>query len=179
MTRRTTQKPKNRNNTKKRPRRKPGPKPSKLGLKKKLDRAFSWYIRLTHADEDGNCTCWTCGKVLPWYKIQNGHFVSRRHFATRWRPDNCRPQCYACNIANSGEQWKFGKALDAYYGEGHADRLFRLANKPYKPTIEQYEDYIEYYEGHVATILARRIKRDRREREAIPSKIRQALRIYK
>ena len=178
MTKRTT-KPKNKNSIKKKPKKKPGPKTTRKGLRFSLDRAFSWYIRLTHADEDGICTCFTCGKRLHWSQIQNGHFVSRGKLATRWRPDNCRPQCYGCNITRNGEQWKFGQALDAYYGPGHAEKMFRLSNRKYHLTNEQYEAYIEYYEGHVATILAKRIKRDRRERERIPDRVSQRLRLHK
>ena len=177
MTKRTT-KPKNKNSIKKKPKKKPGPKTTRKGLRFSLDRAFSWYIRLTHADEDGICTCFTCGKRLHWSQIQNGHFVSRGKLATRWRPDNCRPQCYGCNITRNGEQWKFGQALDAYYGQGHAEKMFRLSNRKYHLTNEQYEAYIEYYEGHVATILAKRIKRDRRERERIPDRVSQRLRLH-
>ena len=160
-----------------RPKKKTGPKPSIKGLRNKLDRAFSWYVRLTHADQDGNCTCVTCGKVLPWHKIQCGHFVSRKHKSTRWRLDNCKPQCYACNIHGHGEQYKFGKYLDELYGNGHCDRLFRLSHKPYKPQHEDYKMYIEHYEAHVAAILAKRIARDRREREKIPPRIKERLRL--
>ena len=178
MTRRTT-KPKNKNSIKQKPKKKPGPKTTRKGLRFSLDRAFSWYIRLTHADEDGICTCFTCGKRLHWSQIQNGHFVSRGKLATRWRPDNCRPQCYGCNITRNGEQWKFGQALDAFYGPGHAEKMFRLSNRKYRLTDEQYEAYIEYYEGHVATILAKRIKRDRREQQRIPDRVSQRLRLHK
>ena len=176
MTRRT---PKARSKPRRRPKKKTGPKPTKRGLRAKLDRAFSWYIRLTHADEDGNCKCWTCDKVEHWSKIQNGHFISRGRYITRFRPDNCRPQCYGCNIRRNGEQWLFGRRLDQYYGNGHCEKLYRLSQRTYEPTKQQYEDYIEYYEGHVAAILTRRIERDSRERARIPEKAIQGLRIPK
>lgn len=176
MTKRTSRA---RNKLRKRPSKKRGPKPTKRGLRAKLDRAFSWYIRLTHADDAGNCTCFTCGKVEHWSKIQNGHFISRGRYITRFRPDNCRPQCYACNIRRNGEQWLFGKYLDEYYGKGHSEALYRLSLRTYEPTKQQYEDYIEYYEGHVATILAKQIKRDSSERSRIPEKALQGLHLHK
>lgn len=177
MTKRTS---KARSTLKKRktPKKRPGPKVTKKGLRWRLDQAFSWYIRLTHADEDGNCKCFTCDKVLHWSKIQNGHFISRRRLKTRWRPDNCRPQCYGCNIASSGMQWLFGKYLDEYYGKGHAEAMYRLSLQTYEPTKQQYEDYIEYYQGHVAAILARRIERDSAERARIPKEALQGLRLH-
>ena len=62
-------------------------------LVKKLDAVFSQYIRLKDADEFGNATCFTCGKVDHWKKLQNGHFQSRKHYATRWDEMNCQVQC--------------------------------------------------------------------------------------
>jgi hypothetical protein len=46
-------------------------------LKKKADAIFSTYIRLKYADENLDVQCFTCDKVLPYKKIQNGHFYSR------------------------------------------------------------------------------------------------------
>ena len=68
-------------------------------LVKKLDAVFSQYIRLKDADEFGNATCFTCGKVDHWKKLQNGHFQSRKHYATRWDEMNCQVQCVSgCNM---------------------------------------------------------------------------------
>ncbi len=156
-----------------------GRKVTKRGLLKRLDMAFSWYMRLRYSDEDGTGECYTCGKKDHWTRLQNGHFISRKHYKTKWRSDNCRPQCYACNIRRNGEQWLFGKYLDEYYGKGHSEALYRLSLRTYEPTKQQYEDYIEYYEGHVATILAKRIKRDSSERARIPEKALQGLHLHK
>lgn len=171
MTKRTP-KPKARNSTKKRPHKRKGPKPTKKGLRTRLDQVFSWYMRLIHSDDKtGMGRCWTCDKEEHWTKLQNGHFVSRMRYATRWRPDNCRPQCYACNITRQGEQWKFGKKLNEHYGEGHAEKMFRLSERTYQPTKETYEIYIDYYEAHCAAILARRAPYNRGTDRGVPKKL--------
>ena len=60
-------------------------------LKKKADAIFSTYIRLKYADENLDVQCFTCDKVLPYKKIQNGHFYSRGILSLRYDEQNCRP----------------------------------------------------------------------------------------
>ena len=67
-------------------------------LKKELDRVFSIYIRTIQSDENGENTCYTCGKAGTIKTMQCGHFVSRQYLATRWNVDNCRIQCAGCNL---------------------------------------------------------------------------------
>ena len=78
-------------------------KPSRKYLVKKLDTLFSLYIRLKSADKYGNVKCYTCNTKRH-YKdyMQCGHFISRRHYITRWKETNAKPQCYSCNVGNQG-----------------------------------------------------------------------------
>jgi hypothetical protein len=124
-------------------------------LKKELDKWFSLYIRLRSANEYGMCQCFTCGKVGH-YKtggMQNGHFQSRKHLATRFSEDgNCEVQCVSCNIFGSGQQWKFGMNLDAKYGEGRAEELEFLARTTLKISRAEYEEKISYYKKLVENL---------------------------
>ena len=86
-------------------------KPTVAKLKKELDKVFSQYIRLKYADHNGMCECFTCGTQKHWKNIQAGHFMSRRHMATRWHEDNVKPQCVKCNMFSQGEQYRFGVNL--------------------------------------------------------------------
>jgi len=117
-------------------------------LKKELDKWFSLYIRLREANEYGMVQCFTCGKVGH-YKtggMQNGHFQSRKHLATRFSEDgNCEVQCVACNIFRSGEQYLFSLRLDEKYGEGRAEELEQLARTTLKISRVEYEEQIRYY----------------------------------
>ena len=118
-------------------------------LKKELDKWFSLYIRLRESEE-GLVQCFTCGKVSHYKSgMQNGHFQSRKHLATRWDEENCQVQCVGCNMFKAGEQYKFAINLDAKYGEGKAEELELLARTIMKVSRIDYEDKISYYEEAV------------------------------
>ena len=114
-------------------------------LVKKLDAVFSQYIRLKDADEFGNATCFTCGKVDHWKKLQNGHFQSRKHYSTRWDEINCQVQCAGCNVFKYGEQFIFGKNLDLEYGSGCSESLYYKAKQITKYSYDEIEDLITKY----------------------------------
>ena len=118
-------------------------------LVKKLDAVFSQYIRLKDADEFGNVTCFTCGKVDHWKKLQNGHFQSRKHYATRWDEMNCQVQCVSCNMFKGGEQFLFGKYLDERFYVGLSDTMFFKAKETVKFADFEIEEMILKYKNLV------------------------------
>ena len=123
-------------------------------LKKELDKWFSLYIRIRKANEYGMCQCFTCG-IVRHYKegMQNGHFQSRKHLATRFSEDgNCEVQCVKCNVYAWGEQYKFSLALDGKYGEGKAEELQYLARTTVKISRIEYEEKISYYKSLVENL---------------------------
>jgi hypothetical protein len=95
-------------------------------LKAKLDKAFSDLVRMTFADDDGNVKCVTCNKTGHWKTFDNGHFVHRDRFNTRWLLDNCRPQCEYDNRRLDGRPYEFGQELNRQLGPGTAERLIAL-----------------------------------------------------
>tara|TARA_R110000772_G_scaffold18578_3_gene52521 strand:- start:93 stop:488 length:396 start_codon:yes stop_codon:yes gene_type:complete len=118
-------------------------------LIEKLDRVFSVYIRRRFAKDD-IAECFTCGKQDHWKKLQNGHFQSRKHYATRWHELNCQVQCAGCNVFRYGEQYKFSKNLDLTYYDGLAEKLHIESNKTVKldnidleMLITKYQDLID------------------------------------
>ena len=126
-------------------------------LKKELDTIFSLYIRLRDATDEGMVQCFTCGKVSHYKSgMQNGHFQSRKHLATRWSETNCQVQCVGCNMFKSGEQYKFSIALDSKYGEGTSEELQLLARTIMKVSRIDYEDKISYYKS-----LVEKLKKDK------------------
>lgn len=82
-------------------------KESVTKLKQKADVLFSRWLRLYHSDASGYTSCYTCGKVAHWKELQCGHLFSRARLATRYDPDNCRPQCYGCNCAQKGNYQEY------------------------------------------------------------------------
>tara|TARA_R100001443_G_scaffold2640_4_gene8650 strand:+ start:207 stop:593 length:387 start_codon:yes stop_codon:yes gene_type:complete len=118
---------------------------SKKKLAKKLDAVFSRYIRWYYADHTGYVECYTCGVQKPVKEMQCGHFQSRRHYATRWKEDNCRPQCVKCNMFEQGQQYIFGQKLISDLGEEAVDDLIKLSRTTIKTTEEEYKVLIDYY----------------------------------
>ena len=118
-------------------------KPKRKNLIKKLDAVFSKYIRLRDADQEGYCRCATCGEKTHWTKIQAGHFISRKHYATRWDERNVHAQCVACNVFKYGEQYKYS----LYLGENLSKELYNKSLGVVKFTdieiIEMIEEYNE------------------------------------
>ena len=118
-------------------------------LKKELDKWFSLYIRLREATPEGMIQCFTSGRVYHYKQMHAGHFMSRRHLATRWCEINVQPQSAADNLFGQGEQYKFGLNLDSKYGEGTAEELQYKARQTVKLSRVDYEEEISYYKNAV------------------------------
>ena len=119
-------------------------KPTRKSLIKKLDAVFSIYIRRKNAIND-IAQCITCGKKDHWKKLQNGHFMSRKHYATRWDEDNVEVQCSACNVFRYGEQYLFAKHL----GNEKADMLLAKSREAVKFPDWEIQEMIELYKNKI------------------------------
>ena len=115
-------------------------------LIKKLDAAFSQYIRWRDADADGLIHCATCDNTHKHVKqMQCGHFMSRRYYSLRWNEKNCLGQCYGCNIGDQGRQFVMSKVIDKRWGEGTADSLLKRSKDSRKYTNEELIQLTKYY----------------------------------
>jgi hypothetical protein len=122
---------------------------SRKGLVKKLDTIFSIFIRLRKANELGEVSCYTCGKKDHYKKMQCGHFMSRKHYSTRWEELNCQVQCYSCNVMRYGEQYKYGLQLKKEYGEHLPDKLLTMSRSVVKFSNDDLNEMINRYEHYV------------------------------
>ena len=120
---------------------------SRSKLVKKLDTVFSKYIRISSADKNGYCTCVTCGVVKHWKEIQAGHFMSRKHYSTRWDETNVKPQCIGCNMFKQGEQYKYSLFL----GKDQAEVLYLKSKDIVKFSSQDLQDMIEDYQTKLKT----------------------------
>jgi hypothetical protein len=123
-------------------------KPSRKTIITKLDSIFSQYIRLRYSKNE-IATCVTCGKQDHWKKMQNGHFISRKHYATRFDEDNCQVQCSGCNVFRYGEQYLFSK----YLGADLSEELLMKSRKIQKFSDSELLDMIELYNKKVNNLL--------------------------
>lgn len=112
----------------------------------KLDAAFSKFIRTRWINEDGCDVCFTCGDYRHWSEVDAGHFQSRRWFPTRWDEKNVQFQCKKCNGFYHGQQYLFGKNLDAFYGAGTADALIRKSKIKHKFNVNELRELLKKYE---------------------------------
>ena len=122
-------------------------KPTRKTLITKLDKVFSEYIRRRYAKND-IATCVTCGKKDHWKKLQAGHFMSRKHYATRWDEDNVEVQCSACNVFRYGEQYLFAK----YLGTKKADMLLNKSRETVKFPDWEIQEMIELYKTKISLL---------------------------
>lgn len=111
-----------------------------------FDRVYSLYIRLRDAGEYGYTKCISCGKVLPFEKMQCGHFFTRHHLATRWDEDNCNSECSICNCNDVHHLEGYRKHLIEKIG---LERFMALDERHKEegslPTEEEYRILISGY----------------------------------
>ena len=117
---------------------------SRKGLVKKLDKVFSIYIR-TRLAKENQVQCVTCGTRKHWKEVDAGHFVSRRHYSTRWNPQNVHAQCKSCNGFHGGQNYIMGKYIDKTYGEGYLQSSGTMSRQIKKFTDQDLKDLIEIY----------------------------------
>jgi hypothetical protein len=89
---------------------------------------------------------------MPYKKIQNGHFYSRGILSLRYDEQNCRPQCYGCNIARNGNYIEYYKRLEKEIGKGGMDFLEHKKHQTTKMGKADYQDLIDLYTQKVADL---------------------------
>jgi hypothetical protein len=122
-------------------------------LKGRLDVIFSHYIRLSHADLLGYCTCYTCDAVHHWKDIQNGHLFSRGRLSTRFDEQNCRPQCYQCNCKKDGNYTEYFPRIIREIGLADMELLEQRSKANVKLDRAFYMSNIASYKQKVDELL--------------------------
>ena len=119
---------------------------------KKLDKIFSEYIRKRDSDANGFGKCCTCNKKLHYKDAHAGHFMSRRHYATRWDPENVAMQCSYCNTFNAGEQYKFALFLNKKYKGDKATELLVKSRESHKLSIADLEEKYNFFKNLLSSL---------------------------
>jgi len=102
--------------------------------------------RISSADDDGYCTCVTCGHVGKFNEgFDGGHFIAKGN-CSFWMldPRNIWPQCKSCN----GNGMKFGNKEAAYtlwmldkFGREFVDYMRSMEKEVTKRTAKDYEEF--------------------------------------
>ena len=116
---------------------------------KKLWKVFSEYIRLRDADENGICTCFTCGLKRHWKQMDCGHGIGRQHKATKFNEKNNHAQCKRCNGFEGGMREVYKQRMDEKYGEGTWDRMELVSKQTVKYSQHDYDAYERLYKIEV------------------------------
>lgn len=122
-------------------------------LIKRADTAMSLYIRQKYADKDGTVQCYTCPYKAHWKKMQNGHYITRSLKYTRWDEDNCRPQCFVCNMRNQGMSHLFRENLVKEIGEFSVLKLEAAAKQLFREPDEYILERATYFEDKIKQII--------------------------
>ncbi len=77
------------------------------------DDAFSLFTRLNESDDNGFCTCCSCGKIFYYKDGDCGHFVNRVKKSLRFSEINCHAQCKSCNRFDEGNGLGYSRFLIA------------------------------------------------------------------
>lgn len=112
----------------------------KVNYKKKCWELFSQKIRQRGADEYGNNTCVTCGKVKHWKELQAGHFIDSRNNTVLLDERLVFPQCYACNVGLHGNKIQYWKYMRKKYTEKQLYEFENLKFTISKISPKQWEE---------------------------------------
>lgn len=101
-----------------------------------LDKVFQFYIRLRDAMPGGYCKCISCLKIVPFDKIQAGHFRSRRFMSTRWSELNVNAECFTCNCMDGDHLLDYRKNLIKKIGENKVEWI-----EAYSHDTRKWDDF--------------------------------------
>lgn len=103
--------------------------------------SFCKLVRLQQADEEGYCTCITCGKRVKWNKCDGGHFISRTVIPICIAEGNVNAQCKKDNAYYGGLPILYERKLREKIGDERVDWLLKI----YFTTLGQlpYDDLTE------------------------------------
>ncbi len=101
-------------------------------VEQRLDKVVSEIIR------GRDRVCITCDRELP---LSAGHFMKRRHTATRWNLHNVNGQCMDCNRDDNWEVYK--DAMIIKYGLEETSLIISLARADIKLATSELEQLLE------------------------------------
>ena len=115
---------------------------------KELWDIFSKFIRLRDSDDNGYCSCISCGKTEPWKYQEAGHYTSRTNAMLKFDEINVNSQCVMCNRYKNGNPEGYKKGLIVKYGEDVL-RVLEIRKGFYRLSHSEIDEKINYYKKRV------------------------------
>ena len=133
-------------------------KPSVATLVRKLDEAFSLYIRLRDSRMYGYKAfkCISCGQIKPFNMMDCGHFIGRTHMATRFDELNCHGECSGCNRFSADHMIYYQRNLEQKIGKEKLEQLIARGHQTKKWTAWELSILIEHYKQENKRMLQER-----------------------
>ena len=117
--------------------------------------------RLEECDDNGYCSCVTCGETRKWNDLMDGgHFIDKSH-SSFWALEevNINPQCKKCN----GNGMRFGTARYSYqkWMEGKHGELFvqnmietkkhlrKISAQGYRDMLADFKERIKFHKNRI------------------------------
>lgn len=125
----------------------------KKTIRAKCIEAAQLLSRVSEADDNGYCTCVSCGAYGPWNEFDGGHFIPKGA-SSYWvlELENIHPQCKGCN----GFGMKFGDAsqrytlwMEDYYGRDFVDNMLATKSQTRKMYKRDYEELLKEFNEQI------------------------------
>lgn len=102
--------------------------------------------KIESADENGYCTCVSCGKKDHWKNMEGGHWIPRTKTATKIVPENINPQCHSCNHFRKEEAAPpYSLWMEETYGHDFCKALVEQSKQVVKRSRVDLENTIQEF----------------------------------
>lgn len=109
-------------------------KPTHRIAHKRAEKVFNLWIRLSNADINGNCKCFTCDAAGHYKTVDAGHFIANK---LDFHEHNKHPQCVKCNRWLHGNLIEYTLRMITLYGEEYVNELRRQATQIKKYSVDE------------------------------------------
>ena len=129
-------------------------------LRKEALKLIQKLVRLMESDDNGYCTCVTCGVTKKWNEgMQGGHFIPKGS-SSYWalEIDNIHPQCAYCNqfgMAHGVAAQNYTIYMQELFSKEFVEQMLADAKKPKKLYAADYRDMIEDFNERILRQLER------------------------
>lgn len=122
-------------------------------LRSKCLQALQKLARISEADDNGICTCVSCGKQKHYKDMDGGHFIPKGA-SSYWalREENVHPQCKGCNgfgMRNGSAAQQYTLWMQDMYGADFVEEMLQKKNTICKIKKFEYEDMLKYFNEQI------------------------------
>jgi len=118
-------------------------------LKQECYKAVQKLARLAASDDNGYCSCVSCGVTNHYKDMQGGHFIPKGNSSYHALSiENVHPQCRACNMwgmAHGSAAQSYTLWMQDMYGRDYIEEMIANKSTPVKRYKADYEDLLSEF----------------------------------